>query len=269
MAAAERGGALAQRLRPYAASPEFLLAPDTCKDAIDLLAAQYDQLPEEKRRELETDLLAHPFDEYAHPEQVKEGFLRRLFGTVGAKHLSTDEARAVVAAAPENDATNDRLCSITSDWVESSDDYRWLNQEAKADPAVRKAIVDLDLIREKLRLGSRGSESIEDLETALSALGELSKLLNDEAIPDRGLLHQAEGSFAQGVHKLVTSGHSGPNTGQKLVVQLVEWIEDASRLGNPETDEDTEIEFEKSPHWCSPSARLEAATAAQIGRAHV
>lgn len=262
MAAAERGGILAQRLRPYAASPEFLLALDTCKDAIDLLAAQYDQLPEEKRRALETDLLAHPFDEYVRPELAKESFLRRLFGTIGAKHLSTDEARAVVAAAPENDAPNNRLYSITSGWVESSDDYRWLNQEARADPAIRKAIVDLDLVREKLRLGARDSEPIEDLETALSALGKLCKLLNDEAIPDRGLLHQAEGSFAQGVHKLVASEHIGPNTGQNMVVQLVEWIEDASRLGNPEVDEDTEIEFEESPHWGSPSARLEAATAA-------
>ncbi|NHN86998.1 hypothetical protein GOB93_20850 [Acetobacter musti] len=68
MAAAERGGVLAQRLLPYAASPEFLLAPDTRKDAIDLLATQYDQLPEPKRRALETNLLARPFDEYVHPE---------------------------------------------------------------------------------------------------------------------------------------------------------------------------------------------------------
>lgn len=262
MAAAMRGGVLAQRLRPYAASPEFLLAFDTRKDAIDLLAAQYDQLLESERRALETDLLTRPFDEYVHPELAKEGFLRRLFGTIGAERLSTDEARMVLAAAPEGETANNRLYSNTSGWVEANDDYRWLNQEARVDPTVREAIADLDLVREKLRVGVGDNEPVENLEAALSALGELRNRLNDEAIPDRGLLHRAEGCFAQGLHKLVKSDHVGPDTGQNTVAQLVGWIEDASRLRNPEVDKDTETKFEEFSSWGSPSARLEAAGAA-------
>lgn len=262
MAAALRGGVLAQRLRPYAARPEFLLASDTRKDAIDLLAAQYEQLPEAERRALEADLLARPFDEYVHPELVKEGFLRRLFGTIGSEQLATDEARTVLAAAPEGETTNNRLYSITSGWVAAGDDYRWLNQEAREDPAVREAIADLDLVREKLRLGAGDDEPVEDLEAAISALGDLRNRLNDEAIPDRGLLHRAEGSFAQGLHKLVKSDHIGPDTGHNTVALLVGWIKDASRLSNPEVDEDTETKFEEFSSWSSPSARLEAAEAA-------
>ncbi len=58
MAAAARGGALAERLKPYAARPGFLIALDTRKDAIDLLAAQYDEFSEAERGDLETELLS-------------------------------------------------------------------------------------------------------------------------------------------------------------------------------------------------------------------
>ncbi|MFD1703432.1 hypothetical protein ACFSCV_10490 [Methylopila henanensis] len=262
MAAAARGGTLAERLRPYAARPEFLLASDTSKDAIDLLAAQYDQLPEPKRRALELDLLARPFDEYVHPETAKEGFLRRLFGTIGAERLATEEARGVLAAAPEAGTTNHRLFRISSAYVEAGDDYRWLEQDTRDDPAVRDAIADLDVVREKLRLEVGDNEPVEDLDAALGALGELRNRLNAEAIPDRGLLHRAEGSFAQGLHKLVKSDHIGLDTGPNTLSQLVGWIEDASRLGNPEVNEETEAKFEEFSSWGSPSARLEAAEAA-------
>lgn len=262
MAAAERGGVLAQRLRPYAASPEFLLTPDTCKDAIDLLAAQYDQLSETERRALETGMLTRPFDEYVHPKAAKEDFLRRLFGTIGAERLSTDEARAVLTAAPESVTTNNRLYRLTSGWVEAHDDYRWLSQEARENPVIRETIADIDLVRETLRLGTEDNEPIEDREAVLAALGELYDRLKDEAIPDRHLLHQAEGSFAQGLHELVRSDLIGPNTGRGTVVQLLAWIDDASHLSNPEVNENTEKKFEESPSWGAPSARFEAAAAA-------
>jgi hypothetical protein len=262
IAAANRGGALAERLRPYAARPEFLLASDTRKDAIDLLAAQYDQLPEAQRRALELDLLARPFDEYLHPDVAKDGFLRRLFGTIGAERLATEEARANLAAAPDAETTNHRLFSLSSGSIEAGDDYRWLNKDARNDPAVRDAIADLDLVREKLCLEAGGNEPVEDLNAALGALGELRNRLNADAIPDQGLLHRAEGTFAQGLHKLVKSDHIGPDTGASALTQLVGWIEDASRLGNPEVDEETEAKFEQFSFWGSPSARLEAAAAA-------
>ncbi|MGV6876528.1 hypothetical protein ACUSIJ_28150 [Pseudochelatococcus sp. B33] len=262
MAGAARGGALAQRLIPYAKQPGFLITPDTRKDAIDLLAVQYDELPEAERRALETELLNRPFDEYAHPDAAKESFLRRLFGTIGTDSLATDAARELAIAVPEGETTNNRLYSMSVGYVDGDDDYQWLNQEGKANPAVREAIADIDFVREQLRLKAGDNEPPGDLNAALDALGKLRSRLTDGAIPDRSLLHHAEGSFAQGIHKLVNSDQIGTSTLPELVTQLVEWIEDASRLGNPEVDPDTERKFEESPSWGSPSARLEAVQAA-------
>ncbi|MDT8873391.1 hypothetical protein RAA17_25410 [Komagataeibacter rhaeticus] len=240
--------------------PSFA-CPDTCKDAIDLLAAQYDQLSETERRALETSMLTRPFNEYVHPKAAKEDFLRRLFGTIGAERLSTDEARAVLTAAPEGETTNNRLYRLTSGWVEAHDDYRWLSQEARENPVIRETIADIDLVRETLRLGTEDNEPIEDREAVLAALGELYDRLKDEAIPDRDLLHQAEGSFAQGLHELVRSDLIGPNIGRGTVAQLLAWIEDASHLSNPEVNENTE-KVRGISILGAPSARFEAAAAA-------
>ena len=262
MAAAVRGGRLAEKLRPYAARPEFLITLDTRKDAIDLLAAQYDQLPEPERQALEAELLGHPFDDFLHPEAAKEGFLRRLFGTIGADRLATEAARDVLAAAPEAETTNERLYRISVGWGDGGDDYYWLNQEAKADPNVRRAIADLDLVRQALRLEVGDQERIQSLDDARSALARLRGWLDGGAIPDRELRHRAEGIFAQGVHKLVNSDHVDTETAPEAMTQLVGWIEDASGFANPEVDADTEAKFEEHSSWGSPSARLEAAEAA-------
>lgn len=262
MAAAERGGALGTLLLPYAASPEFLIALDTRKDTIDLLASQYDQLSEVRRRELETDMLARSFDDYAHRKRDKERFLRRLFGTIGLEHLLTDKARAVLATSPEITIANPRLFSITPSYIDTSDHYYWLDKEVRAKPAVRETMAALDLVREKLRLGIGENEPIKNLEAALSALGLLCKCINDAGIPDRCLLLHAEETFTRGLHKLVNSDHIGPDTEENTVAQLVDWIDEGSRFGDPEINENTETEFENSPYLGSLSARGEAATAA-------
>jgi hypothetical protein len=80
MAAAARGGRLGQLLLSYATKPEFVITPDTRKDAIDLVAAQYLALDETERAALETEVLDHPFDDFAYPDRAKEGLVRSLFG---------------------------------------------------------------------------------------------------------------------------------------------------------------------------------------------
>lgn len=262
MAGAVRGGALAERLRPFAVQPSFLITPDTRKDAIDLVAVRYYELPEAERRALETKLLDRPFNEYVHPEVAKESFLQRLFGTIGRDSLVTDAARAVVAALPKGESTNDRLFNVSAGYMNGDDDYYWLNQEAKANPAVREAISDLDLVRDQLRLGINDNEPPGDVNAALNALDKLRSRLADSGIPDQLLLRRAEGSYAQGVQKLVKSDYIGASTLPGSVTQLVEWIEVASRLGDPKVAVDTETNFEKFSSWSSPSARIEAAQAA-------
>ncbi|MFG1364057.1 hypothetical protein [Xanthobacter versatilis] len=263
MAAAARGGALAALLRPYAAQPEFLIPPDTRKDAIDLVAAQYDALPESEQRALETELLAQPFDDFAHPEAAKERFLRSLLGTIGADRLVTDAAReaAGLVTTQDRETSNPRLFRSSVEWG-AVEDYPWLSQETKAEPVVRETIAALDAVRMTLRLEVNGNEPIESLETALADLAGLKIRLDAGSIPDASLMQRAEGTFAQGIQKIVNSDHVSAETPVGTVAQLMGWIEDASRFSNPQVQEDTEAQFESHSSWSSPSARLEAAEAA-------
>jgi len=262
MAATARRGALGALLLPYAARPEFLITPDTRKVAIDLVAAQYDAFPLVDREALETELLGLPFDDFANPEAAKEKFLRRLFGTIGIDRLATDGARKVVAMAPKGETNNNPLYSISVEVGPVGDDYYWLNQETKSDPAVRETMAALDLVRQTLRLEVNDKASVESLSAAVAALAALRVQLDASRIFDQALQHRAEGVFGQGLHKMVNSELIGTETLAETMMQLVDWIEDASRLRNPEVEDDTEARFEEFSSWGSPSARLEAAEAA-------
>jgi hypothetical protein len=79
--------------------------------------------------------------------------------------------------------------------------------------------------------------------------------------PDETLRRQAEGNFAQGVHRLVLSDLLSAETAAETVTTIVGWIEFACRSTNPETAAETEAQFESSQSWGSPSARLEGAEA--------
>ncbi|MGE0713878.1 MAG: hypothetical protein AB7P02_00425 [Alphaproteobacteria bacterium] len=261
MAAAARGGRLAGLLRPFGTRPEFLITPDTRKDAIDLVAANYDALPETERTALEVELLAHPFGDFVHPHRVKADFLQRLFGAIGANRLATDAAKQVLAAAPAGETSNDRLFRIATGWA-GADDYYWLDQDTKAAPIVLEAIDDLEAVRRTLRLGIGAREPIQSLDAAISAVAVLKARLDASTVPDQGLVRQIEGTFAAGVHKIVCSDHVDADTPAETVTKLSGWIDDASRFRNPEVDDDTEAQFETNPSWGSPSARLEAAEAA-------
>ncbi|WP_296701896.1 hypothetical protein [Thiocapsa sp. UBA6158] len=261
MAAAARGGALADLLRPYGASPEFLITSDTRKDAIDLLATQYHALPMAERSALEQELIARPFDDFADPDRAKEGFVRRLFGAIGADRLATEAARAVLAGAPEGTTSNHRLITITTGWG-ADDDYDWLDQESRAEPVVRETIDQLEVVRQALHLEINNKEPIESLESALAALAGLKARLDARAIPDQTLIRRTEDTFAQGVHKVVSSDYINAHTSAETVIQLLDWIEEASRFSTPEVDDDMEAQFENSGPWSSPLAQLEAAEAA-------
>ncbi len=262
MAAAARGGALAERLLPYAARPEFLITPDTRKDSIDLLAAQYDGLSVEAREALEGELIDHPFKDFLHPKAAKEGFLRCLFATIGAERLATQAARDILAAAPETEITNNRLHNVEVSWGKADDDFYWLSQENKANPIVRETGAELDRARRALGLEGDRKGPVESVTEALAALTALKARLDSGGIPDDSLVHRAEGTFAEGVHKVVNSSHVSADTPAELIDQLLSWIEYASHLKNPEAEDDTEAKFEKFSSWGSPSARLEAAEAA-------
>jgi hypothetical protein len=261
MAAAARGGLLADLLVHYAVQPEFVLTPDTRKDAIDLVAKQYDALQDAQRVALETELIDHPFDEFAHPDIAKQGLLRRLFGTIGAQRLATDSARDILARAPADERANLPLFQITSGGFAPSD-YYWMDRDTRALPEVDETIVELEAVRKVLHLEVNDKQPIESLDSAIEALTTLKARIDGGTIPDPTLVHRAEGNFAQGLHRLVQGDHIDPNTPVETVELIVKWIEDACAFSNPEVDDETERSFEDSMSWGGPCARLEGAEAA-------
>ncbi len=260
MAGAARGGALARMLRPQVLRPEFLIAPDTRKGAIDLLASDYDQLSEPERVEVETALLAHGFEEFVTPERAKEGCLWSVFGAIGAERLATADARVFLATAPAGEARNARLFSIQISSV--SDDYYWLEPTVRRAPVVQDAIRLVERVQQALQLEVNEAEPVGSLADALEALSALKGRLDAGDTPDEALARRMEGVFAQGLHKVVRSGDIDESTPSETLGRLLSWIEDASRYANPEVSADSEADFERGPSWSSPSARLEAAKAA-------
>jgi hypothetical protein len=77
-------------------------------------------------------------------------------------------------------------------------------------------------------------------------------------------MRRAEGTFAQGVQKPVQGSHVGADIPVETLNLIVGWIKDACGFVNSEVAGETERQFEDSPAWSSPSARLEGAVALLI-----
>lgn len=261
MAAAVRGGALARLIAPYAKRIEFLLALDTRKDAIDLVAAHYEQFTVLERQTLEATAANASFDAFQHPEEARRGFLQRFFGTIGRDKLATDAARAVFDEQPPGNNVNRRLFEITSGPVEPAT-YYWMDEQTRSDPATVRMSAAIDVIKNELHLDLNDKREISDLHDAMAAIAALKMEIDAGAVIDRTLKARADGVFGQAVHKLVCSPLISEDTAGHTVGVIVGWIEVGSMSCNPEVDAETEGKFERFSSWGSPSARMEAAEAA-------
>jgi len=261
MAAAERDGALARLALPFAARIEFLVAPDTRKDAIDLVAVYYDQFTEMEREALEQAAVHASFDAFTYPEEAKTGFLRRLFGAIGSSRLATDAARTVLDEHPPGNDVNHRLFKVTTETIEPAIGC-WMDQETRSDPATVRMFALIDSVKAKLYLGPGNNEEPSDLDAAMVAITALRGAIDANAVTDQTLKSRAEGTFAQAVHKLGTSALILETTAPHTVDIILHWIESGAASRYPEVDAETEANFERSSAWGSPCARLEAAEAA-------
>ena len=114
-------------------------------------------------------------------------------------------------------------------------------------------IVAIDAVKDTLRLEPR-QEAGPNLDGTMAVLTALKAQIDAKAVPDETLKRQADGEFAQGLHQLVRSDLIGAETPAETVATIVGWIEFACSSTNPETDAETEAEFESSQSWGSPSA---------------
>jgi hypothetical protein len=233
MAAAKRPDALGELMWPFATREPFLVAYDTRKDAIDVVAALYADKPVEERRSFELSSLTFDFSRYTEPDRTRIEFLEKLFCAIGCDQLITDEAKAFIPKDTTCRPSNDRPFRV---WTSAgpAEPYWWLKEEnvdlnAPVNAALREAIDNA-----KERLGTEKAEPVtqlqfQDLISTLRAL-KLAIATAEAAEAAQGLRRYAVGILAEGVNK--ATGYKGlkENANRDLAFELAEMVIQASEV---------------------------------------
>ena len=261
LAASERKDSLVDLLLPIAMSEPFLMAADTRKDAIDLVAAGYDRLQLEDKVSFEQAVEQLDFGQYSDPPAAREHFLRRLFASIGGDRLATEVAKIWLSSV-ENDVgtgNNRRLFSVTTGTGEA-EPYHWigdLDRESESDQELMQAI---SAAKEALGLeASDASDIPPSLDTSLEALVLLRTAVGG---PDRneGLVSHAEGVIGQGISKIIASKTTPGKDDVANTERFLDLVSTTVRSTSPSVEEETEADFERFASWGSPAARVEVAS---------
>ena len=263
MAAAERNDGLVNFLLPFAITEQFLVMPDTRKDAIDVVAKGYERIAPEKRPIFERQALAFDFSEFASPEKARDGFLRGLFSMIGRDALATDDARALITDADRETAPNERPFVIRSS-SGTPEPYFWIPDLDPNHPANADLRAAIDSAKAALAL-EPGAEAPADLtlDGTYRALDEVEQFLHGDGINPQLRIH-GEGVIGQACVRIIERKLLPPETEEtdRLATEnFLRFLNIAAGSAGPEVDDDTERAFERSQSWGSPAARLEAAQA--------
>lgn len=260
LCAVERADSLVDLLWKTASAEPFLVLPDTRKDAIDLVAKGFVLQPILDRQKLEERVLQFDFSKFKYAE-ARLTFLERFFGAIGRENLVTEAARQILDASPQDvRETNERLVSIQTGWRET-EDFFWFRDLDKNLP-VNSLTIEAVKSAEKLLEPQVKSPATEaSLDELLGALNSIQIRLAGNEV-HVGLKRYAEGVIGQACEAIVSRKLLSSTTSPPTVLQdssFTTFLETAARSANPETDEDIEVQFEKSAAWGSPAARVEAA----------
>lgn len=261
-AAAHRNDSLLDLMLPYALEAPFLVALDTRKDAIDVIAKGYDRLLPKEQVEFERRALSQDFSEHGeHAQDLRQDFCGTLFGAIGHGRLATPEARQFLVrddGTPVEKRPNERPMRITTGWMgpEGSDKHDTYSSPALANAA--KAIRAAEIaFGENANSDQRFSGSFDDACVLMEAVNAAVKdgdvgrelRLEGEEIIGRGCL-------ALCLAQLLPS--AGDATGTERYLRL---LRVASSSEGPEVAENTEASFERMPSWGGPAPRVDAAQA--------
>jgi hypothetical protein len=264
LAAVRRGGSCVDRLWPIAADEAWLTQPETRKDAIDLVAKGYARRTAKERENLESSAATFAMDGFAQPDEARSALMHRLFSVIGRPQLATDQAKVVLDAmsteALGRSKQNERLFRITSR-SEPTEPYFWIRDFDKSLPGNAAAIQAFEAAK-KVNEAQRGNQAadigteqtlalLEAVASSLHAPGLHPALrLNGEGVIGDGCDHLAQGE------RLVATEQFDPADRFLALLSI------ASTSANPEVDDTTESDYERSQSWGGPAARIEAATAA-------
>lgn len=264
LCAVERGDSLIDQLWLFAATEQFLVLPDTRKDAIDVVAAGFGSRTQEERAAFERAALGFDFDRFTYRDDARLGFLERVFTAIGRDNLATDDAREVIDAKGQDASVDNERPFVIHSSVSTADDFGWIENLDPTAPANAPVVAAIKAARTWLR-SERGSDETPavSLAEALAHLVAIQKAVAADT-PNADLRRHAEAIIGEGCHvivsrKLLVSDPPPTPDQDALFVDL--WAT-AARSENPEIDDTTEKRFEESAFWGGPAARVEAAEAA-------
>lgn len=264
IAAVRRGDSCVDLLWPIAADEAWLTQSETCKDAIDLVAKGYARRTAEEREQLESSVASFSMEGFVDPDEARSALMHRLFSVIGRPQLATAQAKTVLdgmsVEALERIQQNERLFRITSGWA-PTEPYFWIRDLDKSLPGNATAMQALDAVK-KVNEAQRGNQ-VADIGTE-QTLALLEAVASSLHAPDlhpalrlngEGVIGEGCGRLAQG-ERLVATDQFEPAD------RFLALLHVASNSANPEVDDTTESDYERSQSWGGPAARIEAATAA-------
>lgn len=271
------GESLIDFLWPIAARKDWLMQPDTSKDAIDVVVSGYARRSIAEKEAFERSALVFDISEleptltlisgtlgFSDKLEAKRRLLTRLFSGIGMEQLVTEEAREYLASLPpQAHQSNERLYSVDTIWEErvTIGIFDQIPDRDRDIPANATIMTAIEKARAYFGLESEQSSKPE-IETwkGLSILESVAQCL---VAPDLNLDLRClgEGTIGQGCACLAKDQHLVLD---KLdpAERFVALLKIAVHSDAPSVDGNTEARFEQSPSWGSPAPRVDAAVAA-------
>lgn len=261
-AAARRDDVMVALLIPFALTEQFLMMPDTRKDAIDVVAKGYGQISSEKRERFESQTFAFDFSSFAYAEEARENFLYTLFSTIGHDALVTSAAKDLLAEnSDQGEVQNERPFVVRSLQTAGVETYRWIRDFDREHPSNANLMAAIDLVKETFALESRAEVSQElTLEEANVMLNKVKESLDGEGV-NLQLKMYGESVIGEACCRILDQKFFKSESDDRLTKDFLQLLEVAARSVSPEVDDDTEDTFEEHRSWSSPAARVEGAQA--------
>jgi len=261
MASAERNDGLVDLLLPFALTEQFLVMPDTGKDALDVVAKGYGRLKSQDRQRFEQQAMLFDFSDFKRPKEAKEYILRRLFTVIGGDNLETEAALRLVADDTDQVAAQNRRPFQVQFQAVSAKSYDWITDQNRDLPANASLIAAIDSAKKVLALESNASAPTGlTLNAAHDALNRIVRTRTAHGTDAQLKIH-GEGVLAQGCNRIIAARLLSQQADGVATESFLRLLRVATSSAGPQVDARTEESFEKFASWGSPAARVEAAQA--------
>ena len=261
-AAAARGGGLLDLMLPYALEGAFLLAFETRKDAIDVIAKGYERLLVEDRENFEKRVLSLDFErcgEYA--AAARQECLETVFGSIGQGRLATEEAKGILTGG-DGTAGGGRANNRPIRVVPVTD------REQTSDEVVDTNGTESDCARASAAVGAaedalaggtgEGQRILDSFDEACAVLEEVEQSIRADGVGGE-LVRRGEGVIGQGC-LAICNGDLLPAAQDELRTErYLRLLKTACSSRWPAAEADTEARYEESSLWGGPAPRVDAA----------